>query len=57
MPKRFEEEKAAHEFPQTEKDLYRKRSFEAYRKIPKYSDTQKFVVTTLKFELCGSIIE
>ena len=57
MPKRFEEEKAAHEFPQTEKDLYRKRYFEAYRKIPIYSDTQKFVVTTLKFELCGSIIE
>ena len=28
-----------------------------YRKIPKSSDTQKFVVITLKFELCGSAIE
>ena len=28
-----------------------------YRKFPKYSDTQKIVVITLKFELCGSIIE
>ena len=25
-----------------------------YRKFPKYLDTQKFVVITLKFELCGS---
>ena len=28
-----------------------------YRKFPKYSDPKKFVVITLKFELCGSIIE
>ena len=28
-----------------------------YRKFPKYSDTQTFVVITLKFELCGSSIE
>ena len=28
-----------------------------YRKFPKYSDTQKFVVITLKFKLCGSTIE
>ena len=30
---------------------------EHYRKFPKYSDTQKFAVITLKFELCGSTIE
>ena len=28
-----------------------------YRKFPEYSDTQKIVVVTLKFELCGSTIE
>ena len=28
-----------------------------YPKFPKYSDTQIFVVITLKFELCGSTIE
>ena len=28
-----------------------------YHKFPKYSDTQKFVVITLKFELYGSTIE
>ena len=28
-----------------------------YRKFPKYSDTQKFVEITLKFELCGSTAE
>ena len=31
--------------------------YRAYRKFPKYSDTQKIVVITLKFELCGSTIE
>ena len=31
--------------------------FIKYRKFPKYSDTQKIVVITLKFELCGSTIE
>ena len=28
-----------------------------YRNDPNYSDTPKFVVITLKFELCGSTIE
>ena len=28
-----------------------------YPKFPKYSVTQKFVVITLKFELCGSTIK
>ena len=28
-----------------------------YRKFPKYSDTQKICLITLKFELCGSTIE
>ena len=28
-----------------------------YRKIPKYSDTQKIVVIILKLEQCGSTIE
>ena len=32
-------------------------NFYIYRKFPKYSDTQKFVVITLKFALCGSTIE
>ena len=28
-----------------------------YPKFPKYSDTQKFVVITLKFEICGFTTE
>ena len=41
-------------FPQTL--VIRRQKYKKYSKFPKYSDTQKNVVITLKFELCGSTI-